>query len=154
MYIRGNRSFVNLDTAEHVELVGARGGNALKFTTDRNRELGITEEIDLEHATAPLVPSSAVVIAIDPMGRTTAHPVAAYRVLRGGVAEPVFTVAVPEDAALFQAVGGQGFVHLDTGELYRGVDQARTAVLEMAPPAPANPEPEPAQSRGKRYGTR
>jgi hypothetical protein len=153
MYIKGNRTFVNLDRAEHVELVGSRGGQALKFTTERNRELGITGEIDLEYLTSPLVPGSAVMIAINTAGQTTAHPVAAYRVLRAGAAEPVFTVEPSEGAVLFQAIGAHGVARLADGTIFPDLATARNSVTGAAAPdggrsqAPIEPE----QPRGKRH---
>jgi hypothetical protein len=153
VYVKGNRCFVNLEAAEHVETVSSRGITALRFTTQMNRELGITGEIDLERLTAPLVPSNAVVIAITAAGQTTAHPLAAFRVLRDGTAEPVFAVAPPKGAALFQMVGGHGLVEIASGRLFPDLASACAAITGAPTPEPIEPEQPRVTAGGRRHGT-
>jgi hypothetical protein len=144
VYIKGNRSFVNLDIAEHVESVGARGGTALKLTTDRNRELGIVADLDLERLTSPVISAGPVVtvICIAPTGDITAAPIAGWRVCRTGL-EPLFVVEPPEGSTRFLAVGGHGLVRLGDGAIFPSIEQARAAVIGSVPPAPARLEPAP-----------
>jgi hypothetical protein len=129
---------VNLDLAATADVTpGARGHYALKFRDSAGRELGtiggLGPDFDIERATAPLVSSTATVLAIDPTGAVTAHPVAAFRVLRAGAAEPVYSVDPPEGAVLFQAVAGQRVVRLADGELFADLASATASVTRVQP---------------------
>src|ERR1700745_3285956 len=107
MYIKQGADYVNLDAvAKTTQANGTRGSmtpagyaaanGAVIMATSAKAEFP-----DLERMTAPLVSSSAPLLRITPPGSTSAHPVAAYRVLRAGPAEPVYAVEPPEGAILF-----------------------------------------------------
>jgi hypothetical protein len=169
-FLKTNAGFIDLAEVAYAQVgqtghrrPGQRGhavpGAVTQFLDDAGKELAVGREIDLEALTSPLVPSSAVVIAIAPTGATTAHPVAAYRVLRAGAAEPVFAVNPPEGATLFQAVGATGFVRLGDGGLFPDLPAARQSVTGAPPavvaptpvaPTPVPPTPTPVAVAGKR----
>jgi hypothetical protein len=144
VYIKGNRTFVNLDAVEHVEPVSSRGGQALKLTTRMNHELGIVADVDLERLTAKVISAGPVttMLCITPTGEVTAAPIAGWRVLRTGL-EPLHVIEPPAGATRFLVVGGQGLVRLDDGVMFAGIDQAKAAVVGGVHPDQA-PAPGPA----------
>jgi hypothetical protein len=105
-FVKTSAGFIDLAEVAGAQVIrtgpsrpGQRGhhvpGTRTEFFDAAGRDLGKVGEIDLERLTSPLVPSTAVVIAIAPTGHTTAHPIAAHRVLRSGAAEPIFAIAPP-----------------------------------------------------------
>jgi hypothetical protein len=140
VFIKNGTNYINLDQVGKATIAQRMGGRdvATGFYSASGSQIDTGQLPDLEHATAPLVPSSAVVIAIDPMGRTTAHPVAAFRVVKDA-AEPIFAVAPPEGAVLFQMIGGQTLVGSD-GTIFADLATARSAVIGGPAPAPVEPE--------------
>ena len=142
MYIKGNRTFVNLDAAEHVETVGSRGISALKLTTHLNRELGIVGDIDLEKFTAPVIPTGQIILSVfisasgdgteRPMtARTEPVPVVGWRVGRDDTASPVFAFKPSGTGDMFLPVGA-GQLAGPGGQLYRSTDDAKAAVIAAA----------------------
>jgi hypothetical protein len=156
-FVKTNAGFIDLAEVAGAQAIqigrprpGQRGHRIpsayTRFLDEAAKEIGVGGALDLERLTSPLVPSSAVVIAITPTGVTTAHPVAAYRVLRAGAAEPAFVVEPPEGATLFQAVGVHGLVQINDGALFPDLAAARKFVTDASHPgqAPVEVEIEPA----------
>jgi hypothetical protein len=113
-FIKAGAGYVDLNEvagAQAIQVGGPRPrghshprGTVLRILDPAGKELGIGGNIDLERETSPLVQSNATVIAVMPTGVTTAHPIAAHRVVRG-VAEPIYSTAPPVGSTLFQVVG-------------------------------------------------
>jgi hypothetical protein len=156
MFLKNGTTYVNLDQVGKAAPGHRMGGRDVStgFYAANGNPIDTTGALpDLERLTAPLVPSNAVVIAVTAAGQTTAHPLAAFRVLRDGTAEPVFAVAPPKGAALFQMVGGQTLVGLNDGQLFADLAVARSAVTGAPTPEPVEPEQPRVTAGGRRHGT-
>jgi hypothetical protein len=156
MFWKNGTAYVNLDQVGKAAPGHRTGGRdvATSFYAANGNPIDTTGALpDLERLTAPLVPSSAVVLAITAAGQITAHPVAAFRVLRDGTAEPVYSVAPPKKgAALFQMVGGETLVGLSDGQLFADLASACAAITGAPTPEPIEPE-QPKTVGGRRHGT-
>jgi hypothetical protein len=128
---------------------------------------------DLEHATAPLVPSSgtatlAVFLRAEPTGHrpaagdvhTECAAIVAWRITRQG-AEPIYAGPEPTGLMLLGVAGGK-LLEVTTGWLHNDIDKATAAVLQEAqsawdrdhPGEIVEIEPTPKAVAGGRRGTR
>ncbi|MFL5269074.1 MAG: hypothetical protein ACJ8AH_21195, partial [Stellaceae bacterium] len=135
-----NGECINLDLTAKTKLTQTtRGITATTFTNASDRELGnIPEPVDLERLTSPVLPASgpAAVAVFVRVGNgderpelqhlaTSIIPLVGWRVLRNG-AEPIFSSEAPR-GVMFLVAAGSSLVGL--GQLFRGFDEAQSAVL-------------------------
>jgi hypothetical protein len=146
------RNIAEVSRAEVVQVGGPRlhgRGHALppdvatKLFDGAGRDIGVVGDIDLEWMTSPAFAAGPVVtvICISPTGEITAALIAGYRACRTGL-EPLYLVEPPEGATRFLMAGTSGLVRLDNGEIFVSIEAAKSAVLGVPEPHPAESEAE------------
>jgi hypothetical protein len=149
VYIKSGSSYINLAQISRAEMndqtLRGRVSSSGYYSPNGNQiSPGVVP--DLERLTAPLVSSTATVLAITPTGSVSAHPIAAFRVLRAGAAEAVYANPLPADAVLFHPVGAHGLARMSDGTLFPNVETAKASVVGTQLEPVVEPEVEPVKA--------
>jgi hypothetical protein len=164
-FVRNGIDYLNVNTVTRVRPIPAgTGGTAGARFLDQAKADGVVpihENAigDLEAATAPVIPTGPVTLAVfiscNDIGRPATvrveyAPIVGWRIGRDDTASPVFAFK-PSGSSMLLPVENERLVGPD-GRLYRNIEEAKVAVLDQARRAyeaehaeavKTEPEPEP-----------